>query len=101
MSVLQSILIIGNHMVRARIYQAIGDLEEANEEMLGADWMAESDGYHHAASGNQNEDPSYLTSYPELRSSWQFGYEQGADYLEIRQCRSCQDSEVQLCPAHD
>jgi len=98
---LKSILAIGGHMIRARVFEVIGDLENANEEMLDAGLIAQSDGYHHAFKSGEHSEPGYLDTYPELRPVWEHGYGQGLWGWEIEHCRSCQDPDIAMCPVHD
>lgn len=98
---LKSIIDIGGHMIRARVLEAIGDQEGANEERFDAGLIAEIDGYHHAFKSDEIDEPSYLAIYPELRPAWDHGYGIGAWSWEIQHCSGCQDPDVEMCSVHD
>jgi len=99
-SFLKPIIDIGGHMIRASVFEVIGDLESANEERSEARLIAEADGYHHVFNRNKNKRPSYLVTYPELRLSWELGHEQGVVSWEIKHCISCQNPDVKICLTH-
>lgn len=71
---LKSIFDIGGHMIRARVFEVIGDHESANEEMFHATLIVENDAYEYAFKNVQYGEPSYLDTYPELRQAWETGH---------------------------
>ncbi|QFT57105.1 hypothetical protein [Microbulbifer sp. THAF38] len=97
---LQRTLDIGGHMIMAKVYRVIGDHNREDKEMLDAMLIAKRDGNHHATIRSLDE-PGYLVHYPELRNDWENGYAEGVEYLEIRQCSTCQDPDIWMCSIHD
>ena len=98
---LSSIVEIHGHMLQAVVCRVFDDVGGANAEILDAGVIAECDGYHHAFSNGTYKEPRYLDSYPELKSSWEYGYKQGISYCDMTHCSSCQDTRVNRCPVHD
>ncbi len=98
---LVSIVEIYGHMLQAVVCRVFDDVEGSNAEILEAGVIAECDGYHHASSHDTYKEPSYLDSYPMLKSSWEYGYKQGVSYRDVMHCSSCQDPEVNRCFEHD
>ena len=98
---LKTIVDIGGHMIQASVCRAFGDLAGANAELYEAGSIAECDGYCHVSISDEYKEPSYLATYPELKSFWEHGYVQGISNWEIEHCSSCQDPDIEMCSAHD
>ncbi|MCG8613791.1 MAG: hypothetical protein MI864_25050 [Pseudomonadales bacterium] len=98
---LKSIIDIGGHMIRARVLDAIGDQEGADEERFNAGLIAQIDGYHHAYKSDKTDELRYLVYYPELRSAWEIGYGTGVWSWEFDRCSDCQNPDVEMCSVHD
>lgn len=70
---IDSILLIGKHLISASIMRSLGDIEGCESEEMAAESVAYFDGLDSLPNDAGNTAPAYLKVYPELERSWNKG----------------------------